>query len=153
MSQPTARGELHPRSAVSAPAVPLRRSGQAISAAASSRHPPLPRSSGGTRQTTEGRVYSLTQHVPTPEENLTGTAVIFVRQARTIFDTGASHSFISFQFVTTHGFAVQPNRQRFWVEIPSHSLLINEEFYRCPIRLGERVLHITLFVRTQASTI
>ncbi len=96
------------QSTASAPAAPPRRNGSS-SRTASSGRPPLPRQPEGMRQTFGGWVYALTHHEPTPEENLAVTTIIFGRQARTLFDTSASHFFVSAYFITTHGFTVQPN--------------------------------------------
>ncbi len=78
------------------------------------------------------------------EENLAGTTTVFGRVLKTIFETGASHSFIFTYFVTTHGITIQPTRNRYWVE-ECYSILI-DECCCCPVRLGERVFPISMLV-------
>ncbi len=56
--------------------------------------------------------------------------------ARTLFDTGASYSFISCIFARTHGFEERPLGRTMFVQTPGPPMEANCYVPSCPVRLG-----------------
>ena len=68
---------------------------------------------------------------------MTGMTYIMGKPAIALFDSGAIHSFISYQYVTTHSLRVRKTNKVIHVESPVHRLAsINQICVACPVRIG-----------------
>jgi hypothetical protein len=113
---------------------------------------------GGTKSQgsgTQARVYSL---IPGGEEEegdegeedadvVTGTIPLFGKLASTLFDSGATHSFISSTYVKLCSMTTQPLNQNITVSTPARDVVTCRKFIEdCPISIGDRVLPANLAV-------
>jgi hypothetical protein len=102
------------------------------------------------------RVFSLTHGGAEEEEDqgeeentdvVTGTIPLFDRLARTLFDSGATHSFISSTYVKLCSMNTQPLNQNITVSTPVGEVVTCRKFIEdCPIIIGDRVLPANLAV-------
>ena len=53
-----------------------------------------------------------------------------------LFDSGASHTFISRTFVIKHGITVGETKENFYIQSPGGRLCTKEMVYQLPINLG-----------------
>jgi hypothetical protein len=114
---------------------------------------------GGTKPQgsgTQARVYSLMpggeeeEGVEGDEEDadvVTGTIPLFGKVASTLFDSGATHSFISSTYVKLCSMTSQPLNQNITVSTPTGNLVTCRKFIEnCPIVIEDRFLQANLAV-------
>jgi hypothetical protein len=84
------------------------------------------------------------------EENVDvviGTVPLFSKLASTLFDSGATHSFISSTYVKLCSMDTQPLNQNITVSTPAGEVVTCRKFIEnCPIIIGDRVLSANLVV-------
>jgi hypothetical protein len=108
---------------------------------------------GGTKPQgsgTQARVYSLTPGGVEEEEDkgeeenedvATGIVPLFGKLVSTLFDSGATHSFISSTYVKLCSMTTQPLKQNIIVSTPAGDVVTCRKFIKnCPIIIGDRVL-------------
>jgi hypothetical protein len=102
---------------------------------------------GGTKpqgSRTQARVYSLTPRGVEKEENadvVIGTIPLFGKLASTLFDSGATHFFISSTYVKLCSMNTQPLNQNITVSTPARDVVTCRKFIEnCPIVIIDRVL-------------
>ncbi len=71
-----------------------------------------------------------------PEDVVAGITLIANYRARTLFDTGASHSFMSQTFAHTYGLEERPPFSSLTVQTPGRPIEAVSFVPSCPIRLG-----------------
>jgi len=112
---------------------------------------------GGTKlqgSRTQERVYSLTlggeEGVDGDEEDadvVTGTIPLFGKVASTLFDSGATHSFISSTYVKLCSMIPRPLNQNITVSTRTGNIVTcRKSIENCPIVIGDRVLPANLAV-------
>nr|CAD1820403.1 unnamed protein product [Ananas comosus var. bracteatus] len=90
-------------------------------------------------QASGGRVFALTQHEGnTGGDVLAGIVTLSITCARAIFDTGASHSFISHSFACEHGIPSHPLDVPLRVDTPGGDLLADRCILSYPVVLDNR---------------
>ena len=78
---------------------------------------------------------------------VTGTIYILEKPAVALFDSGATHSFISQRYVTTHSLGVRETNNIIHVESPVHRLASIKQICKaCPIKIGTRLLEADLIL-------
>ncbi|KAA0043433.1 gag protease polyprotein [Cucumis melo var. makuwa] len=78
---------------------------------------------------------------------VTGTLSILGHYAAMLFDSGSSHSFISYVFVQHVGLEVEPLSGVLSVSTPSREVLLSKEKIKaCQIELANQMLDVTLLV-------
>ncbi len=65
---------------------------------------------------------------------------------RTLFDTGAPHSFISQSFATTHGLNIVETKHIRWVRVPEHAFGVKKMCRSCPIKIWDWIMPANLLV-------
>jgi hypothetical protein len=105
---------------------------------------------------THVRVYSLMPGGEEEEEDegeeedsdvVTGTVPLFGKLASTLFDSGATYSFISSTYVKLCSMTTQPLNQNIIVSTPAGDVVTCRKFIEdCPIIIGDRVLLANLVV-------
>jgi hypothetical protein len=105
------------------------------------------------KQPTQARVYSLTPGSADDEENeenadvVTGTIPLFGSLACTLFDSGATHSFVSAAYAKLSCMKIEPLRRNISVVTPiGDSLTCRKVVENCPIVIGGRTLPANLVV-------
>jgi hypothetical protein len=98
-------------------------------------------------------VYSLTLESTDDEENeenvdvVTGTIPLFGSLACTLFDSGATHSFVSAAYAKLSCMKIEPLRRNILVVTPiGDSLTCRKVVENCPIVIGGRILPTNLVV-------
>ncbi len=76
------------------------------------------------------------QETDPPADVVAGITRVSDFHARTLFDTGASHSFISHEFANSHNLERPPLRNVVSVSTPGGPIEANDFVFSCPIRLG-----------------
>nr|CAD1839692.1 unnamed protein product [Ananas comosus var. bracteatus] len=105
------------------------------------------RQNEGARQASGGRVFALTQpEGDTSGDVLTGIVTLCITRARAIFDTGASHSFISHSFACEHGFSSRPLDVSLRIETPEGDLVADRCILSYPVNLDNRSFLANLVV-------
>lgn len=66
-----------------------------------------------------------------------GIVLINRIRSRALFDTGASHSFISQTFASMHSMEVKVSKDAWWVDAPEHTFSVKEKCLACPIQIGD----------------
>jgi len=103
----------------------------------------------------QARVYSLMpggeeEGVERDEEDadvVTGTIPLFGKVASTLFDSGATHSFISSTYVKLCSMIPRPLNQNITVSTPIGNIVTcRKSIENCPIVIGDRVLPANLAV-------
>jgi hypothetical protein len=86
-----------------------------------------------------GRIY-YTQVATTPdgEPVMMGTFLVANHPAIILFDSGASHTFISEKFVEQHCIPYHESREGFKIHSPGGQLFTKEVAYQVPVTLAER---------------
>lgn len=111
----------------------------------------------GTQQQypAQARVYSLTPGGVEDEEEgdeentdvVAGTIPLFGNLASTIFDSGATHSFISSTYVKLCSMITQPLNQNITISTPAGDVVTCRKFIEdCPIVIEDRILQVNLIV-------
>jgi hypothetical protein len=98
-----------------------------------------------TRKT--GWIY-YTQVATTPEGEpvMMGTFLVANHLAVILFDSGASHSFISKKFVEKHCIPYTESREGFTIHSPGGQIFTKEVAYQVPVTLAERDFPTNMFV-------
>ncbi|XP_077234715.1 uncharacterized protein LOC143876922 [Tasmannia lanceolata] len=100
------------------------------------------------KQRIPSRVYALTeQDAMASNAVVTGTLPIASVYACVLFDSGASHSFISSRFVVKHGLVHEPLDVELCVDTPVGGSLITDRICKsCAVKIGDRELPADLVV-------
>ena len=103
---------------------------------------------GGQRPKTQGRIYALTQQdAQASNAVVTGTIPVSGIHASVLFDSDATHSFISTTFIRQHDIVCEPMKIKLYIETPVGGILSTENVCKsCSIRIGERELPTNLVV-------
>ncbi|XP_073279520.1 uncharacterized protein [Primulina huaijiensis] len=96
----------------------------------------------------QGRIFSLTKERINPDSSIiSGTILISGKVATTLIDTGATHSFISEQFMHSLGLALIGEIVHFSIVLPSGDYIHSSSVIRaCPVQVDEELLNADLFV-------
>ncbi|XP_077225770.1 uncharacterized protein LOC143858961 [Tasmannia lanceolata] len=94
------------------------------------------------KQRIPNRVYALTeQDAMASNAVVTGTLPVASVYACVLFDSGASHSFISSQFIVKHGLVHEPLDVELCVDTPVGGSLITDRICKsCAVKIGDREL-------------
>ncbi|XP_074562798.1 uncharacterized protein LOC141819374, partial [Curcuma longa] len=97
---------------------------------------------------TNARVFSITKEdVANASTVVTGQIIIYSQYANALFDTGATHSFISMPYAKRIGIPPQVLDNRFLTTLPSGEIMASTHMLRAvPIRIAERELYCDLIV-------
>jgi hypothetical protein len=104
------------------------------------------------RRPAQARVYTLTPVEVDEEEErgvndvVTGTIFLFGILACTLFDSGATHSFISEAYIKLRHVSTRPLVQSLTVETPGGKRVVCDKIKNCPIVIKGRNLPINLSV-------
>nr|CAD1825792.1 unnamed protein product [Ananas comosus var. bracteatus] len=102
------------------------------------------------QQAPSGRVYAAQVEDSTATNRVVaGITLISGIRARTLFDTGASHFFVSRAFASLHGLEVGPLSHTREVQIPDHILQVAECCWSCPVQLDSWIMPADLLVLGQ----
>ena len=78
---------------------------------------------------------------------VTGTILVSSKYAYVLFDSGASHSFVSTKFVKKHDMLIEPIDTDLCVDTPIGSTLVVDHTYKsCSIIIEDRELLVDLMV-------
>jgi hypothetical protein len=110
-----------------------------------------PQGNGNQQRPAQARVFALIPgNADTEAENIdvvTGTIPLFGSLAYTLFDSGATHSFVSATYAKICNMCFEPLRQNITVATPVGDFLICSKVVRdCPISIGGRILLANLVV-------
>ncbi|XP_073019837.1 uncharacterized protein [Primulina eburnea] len=96
----------------------------------------------------QGIIFSLTKEGINPDSSIiSGTILISGKVATTLTDTGATHSFISEQFMHSLGLAPIGEIVHFFIVIPSGEYIHSSSVIRaCPVQVDEELLNVDLIV-------
>ncbi|XP_075473878.1 uncharacterized protein LOC142504924 [Primulina tabacum] len=96
----------------------------------------------------QGRIFTITKEGANPDASvISGNIFILGKEALTLIDTGATHSFISEEFM--HTISVEPTvvPVQFNIVLPSREeIWTNSIFKACPVLMGSRLLYADLIV-------
>ncbi|XP_073033825.1 uncharacterized protein [Primulina eburnea] len=96
----------------------------------------------------QGRIFSMTKEGANPDASvILGNIFILGKEALTLIDTGATHSFISEEFM--HTISVEPTvvHVQFNIVLPSgEEIWTNSIIKACPVLMGSRLLYADLIV-------
>ncbi|XP_073051317.1 uncharacterized protein [Primulina eburnea] len=96
----------------------------------------------------QGRIFTMTKEGANPDASvISGNIFILGKEALTLIDTGATHSFISEEFM--HTISVEPTMVpvEFNIVLPSgEEIWTNGIFEACPVLMGSRLLYADLIV-------
>ncbi|XP_073031216.1 uncharacterized protein [Primulina eburnea] len=96
----------------------------------------------------QGRIFSMTKEGANPDASvISGNIFILGKEALTLIDTGATHSFISEEFM--HTISVEPTvvSVQFNIVLPSgEEIWTNSIIKACPVLMGSRLLYADLIV-------
>ncbi|XP_074559868.1 uncharacterized protein LOC141815899 [Curcuma longa] len=97
---------------------------------------------------TNARVFSITREdVANASTVVTGQIFIYSQYATALFDTGATHSFISISFAKKIEIPLQVLDEKFLTTLPSGEVMTSTHMLRAvPIRIAERELYCDLIV-------
>ncbi|GAV68839.1 RVP_2 domain-containing protein [Cephalotus follicularis] len=101
---------------------------------------------GGAQQRTPTRTYAMTvEEVENPNDVLTGTFPVCSKAAYILFDTGATHSFVSLSSVQYLNIPSQDLETGLAVETPNGNTLMADKIYRsCELEVCDRKLPVNL---------
>ncbi|XP_073269471.1 uncharacterized protein [Primulina huaijiensis] len=96
----------------------------------------------------QGRIFSLTKERINPDSSIiSGTILISGKVATTFIDTGATHSFISDQFMHSLGLALIGEIVHFSIVLLSGDYIHSSSVIRaCPVQVDEELLNADLIV-------
>ncbi|XP_073015543.1 uncharacterized protein [Primulina eburnea] len=101
----------------------------------------------------QGRIFTITKEGANPDASvISGNIFILGKEALTLIDTGATHSFISEEFM--HTISVKPTLVpvEFNIVLPSgEEIWTNSMFKACPVLMGSRLLYTDLIVITMVA--
>nr|CAD1820570.1 unnamed protein product [Ananas comosus var. bracteatus] len=106
-----------------------------------------PRQSETSRPAPSGRVFAAQAEEPAVVDDVVaGIVLIHGTRSRALFDTGASHSFISSSFAKTHDIEISDSADAWWVYAPEHTFSVHEECMACPVQVGDWIMPADLLV-------
>ncbi|XP_038988015.1 uncharacterized protein LOC120112523 [Phoenix dactylifera] len=110
--------------------------------------PAAPRQQTGGGSRTQGRVYALTQQdAQASNTAVTGTLLVHSTYAYALFDSGATHSFISSTYVHKHDIFCSPLERELCVSTPAGGKMITSLICKsCPVIVEGRDLKADLIV-------
>ncbi|XP_073035217.1 uncharacterized protein [Primulina eburnea] len=96
----------------------------------------------------QGRIFSLTKEGVNPDSSIiSGTILISGKVATTLIDTGATHSFISEQFMHSLGLVHIGEIVHFSIVLPSGDYIHSSSVIRvCPVQVDDELLNADLIV-------
>ncbi|XP_075473373.1 uncharacterized protein LOC142504383 [Primulina tabacum] len=96
----------------------------------------------------QGRIFSLTKEGGNPDLSIiSGTILISGKVATTLIDTGATHSFISEQFMHSLGLVPIGEIVHFSIVLPSGDYIHSSNVIRaCPVQVDDELLNVDLIV-------
>ncbi|XP_075524554.1 uncharacterized protein LOC142556956 [Primulina tabacum] len=96
----------------------------------------------------QGRIFSLTKEGVNPDSSIiSGTILISGKVATTLIDTGATHSFISEQFMHSLGLVPIGEIFHFSIVLPSGDYIHSSSVIRaCPVQVDDELLNADLIV-------
>ncbi|XP_073057322.1 uncharacterized protein [Primulina eburnea] len=101
----------------------------------------------------QGRIFTITKEGANPDASvISGNIFILGKEALTLIDTGATHFFISEEFM--HTISVKPTvvPVEFNIVLPSgEEIWTNSMFKACPVLMGSRLLYADLIVITMVA--
>ncbi len=100
------------------------------------------------QQPPSGQVFAtqVVKEEPVADDVVAGIISINNVRRRALFDTGASYSFISRSFATTHGLDVLQSTNATTIQVPEHSFEISEYCPACPVRISEWIMTVDFLV-------
>nr|CAD1837520.1 unnamed protein product [Ananas comosus var. bracteatus] len=137
-------------SVTSAPATPAHYGGVPPAASSAGRAMVL-RQPEATRSAPSRRVFAAQTQADEPAEAedrhvLAGMVLINEVRSRAMFDTGATHSFISRSFARMHDIELQESKSTWRVSGPGRDFLVRKECSTYPVRLGDWIMPIRMLV-------
>ncbi|XP_020081579.1 UBA domain-containing protein mud1-like [Ananas comosus] len=102
-----------------------------------------------TRRAPSGRVFAAQAEEPAEAEEgnvVAGMVLVNGIRFRAMFDTGATHSFISRSFAEMRGIEVQLSGSTWRVDAPERSFIIRKECLACPVQVGSWIMPTRLLV-------
>nr|CAD1830196.1 unnamed protein product [Ananas comosus var. bracteatus] len=120
-------------------------------AASSAGRAMVPRQPEAMRSAPSGRVFAAQTQAEEPAEAedrhvLAGMVLINGVRSRAMFDTGATHSFISRSFARMHDIKLQESTSTWRVSGPGRDFVVRKEYSACPVRLGDWIMPIRMLV-------
>ncbi|XP_075521450.1 uncharacterized protein LOC142554670 [Primulina tabacum] len=96
----------------------------------------------------QGRIFSFTKEGVNPDSSIiSGTILISGKVATTLIDTGATHSFISEQFMHSLGLVPIGEIFHFSIVLPSVDYIHSSSVIRtCPVQVDDELLNVDLIV-------
>ena len=96
---------------------------------------------------TQGRVFAMTkQDVDASNDVVSGTLSLFSKEAKVLFDSGATHSFVSSAFASHAGKMVEPLDYQLSIATPlGNCVLIGCAYKSCVVSFDGRDFLIDLF--------
>nr|CAD1827547.1 unnamed protein product [Ananas comosus var. bracteatus] len=106
-----------------------------------------PRQPEGSR-VPSGRIFAaqVEEQPAATDDIVTGIIMINGTRARTLFDTGASRSFVGASFAKTHGIEMTHNEDYWWINSSEHSFPVYDECLEVPVQIGDWIMPIDLLV-------
>ncbi|XP_020081596.1 uncharacterized protein LOC109705274 [Ananas comosus] len=119
--------------------------------AASTGRAAAPRQPEPARSAPSGRMYAAPVHIEEPSEAnernvVAGIILVKDVRARALFDTGASHSFISRSFAQAHDIEYRLGEHVWHVEGPGRSFMVRKRCLAYPVQVNDWVMPIDLLV-------
>nr|CAD1829299.1 unnamed protein product [Ananas comosus var. bracteatus] len=102
------------------------------------------------RPAPSGRVFAAQAEDPAVVDDVVaGIVLLYGTRSRALFDTGASHSFISSSFAKTYNIEISDRPDAWWVYAPEHTFSVHEECAACPVQIGDWIMPADLLVLNQ----
>jgi hypothetical protein len=114
------------------------------------RQMPAPNQDRGRKQKVQVRQGKLNftnlEELPKGEPVMTGTFSVFNEPALILFDSGASHTFISQKFSANYQLPFYHTRGSFMIATPGGKVATNQLNQNVPIQLGSKIVTTTLLI-------
>ncbi|XP_020102373.1 uncharacterized protein LOC109719935 [Ananas comosus] len=99
------------------------------------------------RPAPSGRVFAAQAEEPAVVDDVVaGIVLIYGTRSRALFDTGASHSFISSSFAKMHDIEISDSADAWWVYAPEHTFSVHEVCAACPVQIDDWIMPADLLV-------